>query len=554
MRKKLIFTNILVLFVALVSVLLTSSLITYKKDYALYSHRAKDYLSFTSSFFTGENVAATREAIKDMNSDVRLTILTLSGEVVLDTSGEDLSGNQLTRPCLQSANLGKVFVRESNATQKLMMYVAGLDNNHYLIIALPFTSVATKINNLILWGVVAFLVISTVSSVLLILVHNQSLSSVNKVTHGIGELIGSDAPLISDADEVPHVLNELSTKITHKINEINTKNEELMMVFDTLKQGVALINKLGRLMLVNERLKEIFDFKRHVINRHYVNIVRNVELQKLIEQGLSDRIASKYLYYEDGKAIKCIITPVDMSWLSSGLIVTFEDVTIEHNVDKTKKDFFQNASHELKSPLTSIIGYQQMITEGIATDLKTIKDYSFKTLSEASRMKNILLDMLDLANLEQDYVRVEEKVRVDLLIRDIIESMEERMNAKDIGLQLELDQTELSTDEKLIDELVRNLIDNAIKYNKDGGSIKVSLKNNKFVVSDTGIGIAEEDKHRVFERFYRVDKGRSKARGGTGLGLAIVKHICELYGYDITLASHVGKGTTITIDFKPRQK
>ena len=218
-----------------------------------------------------------------------------------------------------------------------------------------------------------------------------------------------------------------------------------------------------------------------------------------------------------------------------------EDVTKEENLDKIKRDFFQNASHELKSPLTTIIGYEQMITEGIIDDEEQIKQYSLKTLKEAKRMNSIIMDMLNLSALEQ-----EEKVKnndVDLkkLILEIIDSLSQNMQDKKITLDTFILDTTINGDEK---------IDNAIKYNKINGKITISLKNNVLKISDTCIGISDENKQRVFERFYRVDKGRSKEQGGTGLRLAIVKHICELYNYKIELDSILEKGTTITIYFK----
>lgn len=549
MKKKLIISNLIILFITLISVILTSSLVIYNREYKDSEVRVKDFLSLSSSYFTGYNFTETKAAILDMNSDVRLTIISKEGEIVLDTKDELTSNNELERPCLQSENLGDVFVRYSESDKKTMMFVAGLDDNYYLVISIPFTVMTTKISSLIFWGFVSFILVGGISTLLITLFIRKNLIPINSSIHSLGDLLETEIKEVTDPEDIPYSVGSLSDKISRRITEIEAKNEEITTVLDTLKQGVALISSNGRLILVNKQLKTIFEIESNVINRHYVNFIRSIELQNLIEEGLKERKASNYLYFEDGKTIKCIVTPIEMTWLTGGLVVTFEDITIEHNVNKTKKDFFQNASHELKSPLTSIIGYQQMITEGIANDLSSVRDYSHKTLGEAMRMKNILLDMLDLAMLEQDYVRVEEKVALDQVVRDIVESMEDRMKAKGISLRLNVEPTEIISEYKLIDELIRNLIDNAIKYNKDKGSIKVSLKNKELTISDTGIGIAESDKHRVFERFYRVDKGRSKDSGGTGLGLAIVKHICELYGYNITLISHIGKGTNITIDF-----
>ncbi len=549
MKKKLIISNLIILFITFLAATLTASLLVYDKDYKDSKTRANEFLSLTSSYFNGENLDETKEAILDASSEVRLTIITKEGEIVLDTKDELTSNNELSLPYLQSENLGEVFVRYSESDKKTMMCVAGLDDNYYLVIALPFTVMKTKVNPIILWSTLSFVLVAGVSSLLIALFIKDSLTPINSSLHSLGETLETEIEGVSDVSEIPTAISSLADQVNTKITKIEAKNEEITTVLDTLELGVALINGNGNLILVNKQLKTIFEIENRILNRHYVNFIRNIELQDLIEEGLKKRKASNYLNFAYGKTIKCIVTPIEMTWLKGGLIVTFEDITIEHNINKTKKDFFQNASHELKSPLTSIIGYQQMITEGIVSDLDSAKEYSQKTLSEATRMKNILIDMLDLAMLEQDYVRVDEKAALDQVVREIVESMEERMKLKGISLRLDVEPTEIISEYKLIDELVRNLIDNAIKYNKENGSIKVTLKDKVLTVSDTGIGIAESDRNRVFERFYRVDKGRSKDSGGTGLGLAIIKHICELYDYNITLTSHIGKGTNITINF-----
>jgi len=443
MKKKLIISNLIILFITLISVILTSSLVIYNREYKDSEVRVKDFLSLSSSYFTGDNFTETKAAILDMNSDVRLTIISKEGEIVLDTKDELTSNNELERPCLQSENLGDVFVRYSESDKKTMMFVAGLDDNYYLVISIPFTVMTTKISSLIFWGFVSFILVGGISTLLITLFIRKNLIPINSSIHSLGDLLETEIKEVTDPEDIPYSVGSLSDKISRRITEIEAKNEEITTVLDTLKQGVALISSNGRLILVNKQLKTIFEIESNVINRHYVNFIRSIELQNLIEEGLKERKASNYLYFEDGKTIKCIVTPIEMTWLTGGLVVTFEDITIEHNVNKTKKDFFQNASHELKSPLTSIIGYQQMITEGIANDLSSVRDYSHKTLGEAMRMKNILLDMLDLAMLEQDYVRVEEKVALDQVVRDIVESMEDRMKAKGISLRLNVEPTEL---------------------------------------------------------------------------------------------------------------
>ena len=164
-------------------------------------------------------------------------------------------------------------------------------------------------------------------------------------------------------------------------------------------------------------------------------------------------------------------------------------------------------------------------------------------------MGHIISDMLNLAIIENINETKNEEVNLKELIYEILDSLKDRTNAKNISISLNLDNSIVYSDYKLMDELIRNIIDNAIKYNIESGQININLENKVLKIIDTGIGISPDDQNRVFERFYRVDKGRSKNLGGTGLGLAIVKHICEIYKYKLILKSNLGKGTIIEVDF-----
>ena len=225
------------------------------------------------------------------------------------------------------------------------------------------------------------------------------------------------------------------------------------------------------------------------------------------------------------------------------------DITKEENLKQVKKDFFDNASHELKSPITSIIGYSQLVSSGIVNDNKEIIEYNKKIYKEASRMNSILYDMLNIAELEQGYPVKKEDVNLKKLVLEILDAYKTKIEAKNIHLDLQIDDVKINSDIRLIDEMLRNLIDNAIKYNKENGKITINLTGKLFLISDTGIGIKKENQSRIFERFFMEDKARSKENGGTGLGLAIVKHIIETLGYKIEVISKVNVGTKFIIYF-----
>lgn len=215
-----------------------------------------------------------------------------------------------------------------------------------------------------------------------------------------------------------------------------------------------------------------------------------------------------------------------------------------------QKEFFANASHELKSPLTSIIGYQQLITEEIETDPQQILDYSKKTIQEAKRMNEIVIDMLNLSKLERQEPKKIERIDASALLTDLLDRFRQRLGQAEITLVEKIENVQLIMDTNHLEELFRNLLDNAIAYNRPSGTIEVELTEEHFVVKDSGIGISEEEQQRVFERFYRAEQAKRQSLGGTGLGLAIVKHIAGMYDFKIKLKSKVGEGTTIEILFQ----
>ena len=235
---------------------------------------------------------------------------------------------------------------------------------------------------------------------------------------------------------------------------------------------------------------------------------------------------------------------------NSHVALLMVDVTLQENMNSLKREFFANASHELKSPLTSIIGYQQLIQQGILTTNEEIQDATLRTIKEAQRMNKLIIEMLDLSRLENNVQTILEDVNVSKVINDCLLELKPSIENKNIEVITNLNELNLVTSQSDLYKLIKNLVDNAIVYNDKNGKLLIELKKNKLTISDTGVGISKEDLEHIFDRFYRVDKARSKESSGTGLGLSIVKHICLLYGYKINVVSKIGKGTTFTILFK----
>lgn len=548
MKRKLIITNSIIVFVSLIIMLVVSMITITNQNNKFYQKQVTNYLKIACTNFNGSNFDDTKEYIKSLDKDIRLTIIESStGKVVIDSFEDEINENHLDRPEIN--NLGEVYKRYSTTEKKNMLYVAEKVNNYYVRIAIPIGSVNKIIYTYVTISLIALTVILAFSIFAISFVNKKSLTPINSEVAKLATLANEDYQDVT-IDDLPVVINSITNVLDNKIHEIELQEQEIEAILNLLTQGVVVIDSNESLRFINYKATKILDSNNNLIGKNYLYLFRDTKLQKLILEVFKNHSQVNYLLNIDSTKINCNVTYLTEAKLNGGIIITLEDITKQANLEEEKRDFFQNASHELKSPLTSIIGYQQMICDNIVDSKDQIINYSSKTLKEAKRMNNIIIDMLNLSSIEQNYQKKQDIVKVDKALIEILDSLEDRIKARNISVITNIAKCETVGDAKLIDELIRNLIDNAIKYNVDNGKIMITLNTSTLTIEDTGIGISKEYQSRVFERFYRVDKGHSKEIGGTGLGLAIVKHICEIYQYELKLESTIGKGTKITIKFE----
>ena len=548
MKRKLIITNSIIVFVSLLTMLVVSMITITNQNNKFYQKQVTNYLKIACTNFNGSNFDDTKEYIKSLDKDIRLTIIESStGKVVIDSFEDEINENHLDRPEIN--NLGEVYKRYSTTEKKNMLYVAEKVNNYYVRIAIPIGSVNKIIYTYVTISLIALTVILAFSIFAISFVNKKSLTPINSEVAKLATLANEDYQDVT-IDDLPVVINSITNVLDNKIHEIELQEQEIEAILNLLTQGVVVIDSNESLRFINYKATKILDSNNNLIGKNYLYLFRDTKLQKLILEVFKNHSQVNYLLNIDSTKINCNVTYLTEAKLNGGIIITLEDITKQANLEEEKRDFFQNASHELKSPLTSIIGYQQMICDNIVDSKDQIINYSSKTLKEAKRMNNIIIDMLNLSSMEQNYQKKQDIVKVDKALIEILDSLEDRIKARNISVITNIAKCETVGDAKLIDELIRNLIDNAIKYNVDNGKIMITLNTSTLTIEDTGIGISKEYQSRVFERFYRVDKGHSKEIGGTGLGLAIVKHICEIYQYELKLESTIGKGTKITIKFE----
>lgn len=548
MRKKIILINALTTFFSLIILLITSGFLIYIRNLNNYENAAKNYLSLTCSIFNGTNVNQTYEAVKDTENNIRLTIIDLDGNVVFDSENSEVDENHLDRP--EVINLNTVVNRYSKTENKDMLYIADIDDGYYIRISLDMGDVNKLLYWFIIFGFIVTLIVETIVVSLSLYFTKKGLAPINKNLAKLGYLVKKD---INDEefsiDTLPSIIDELSQLIDNQIEKIKSQKDDMVSVLNLLNQGVIALDSKGDIFFINNEARKIFNVSENFSDSNYLYLIRDIELQKTIENSLKNHSTQLFNFEINKRTINICITPITENWLNGGLIISLNDITKEENLKQVKKDFFDNASHELKSPITSIIGYSQLVSSGIVNDNKEIIEYNKKIYKEASRMNSILYDMLNIAELEQGYPVKKEDVNLKKLVLEILDAYKTKIEAKNIHLDLQIDDVKINSDIRLIDEMLRNLIDNAIKYNKENGKITINLTGKLFLISDTGIGIKKENQSRIFERFFMEDKARSKENGGTGLGLAIVKHIIETLGYKIEVISKVNVGTKFIIYF-----
>lgn len=548
MKKRLILINLSVLFISLLVVLIASS-VSFLNIFTRNSEEMiEHYLNMSCAIYENNNEDDVIEIARDTNPSLRVTIIDLSGNVIADSNSSEIEDNHLERDEIK--NPGKIVERYSKTVNRKMIYLAKKLDNCYIRVSIPVDSINDFISKYIAISIVMVCITFGISIIVMVKLNDKSLKPINDQINQLAIIADESHYDNLSIDEFPTVLSMVKKKINDRIIDAKYNEEKIQCLIKEVEQGIVVIDDKGYINLANPKAYSMLSLEgADVVGKKYLYLIDNIYVQEKIEHALESKKDDEIIITKDNLFISIQIKFVTSSWLRNGIILTLLDVTNERKLEENKKEFFQNASHELKSPLTCIIGYQQMITEGIINSLDEIKDTSKKTLSEALRMNLILSDMLNLSALEVEKTSSKEMLNLKDIVIDVSTALNVRCFEQNVTLNLDLDDVIINANQQEMMELVRNLIDNAIKYNKPNGSVDVTLKEKYLQVSDSGIGIDNKDIERIFERFYRVDKARSRKTGGTGLGLSIVKHICLNNGFKINVKSQLDVGTTFTIEF-----
>ena len=558
MKKKL---NIIYAIVFFLSILLSVSLtvyILYQNTRTNELKELKDELAIVSMLDKDD-----LEMMRGFDVSLRFTIVDRDGKVLFDNftdpaSMENHAGRKEIKEAL-NGNLGK-DVRLSNTLGKDTYYYALLMKDGNIIRVSKQTE---SILGSFIKTVPLILLMSIILIIILLLVNKKLVDKLLKPIDYASEHLHRDdfsTQKLDVYDELSPFIRTIERKnkdIKEYIERLETKERTVSEILRNMNEGLVLIDPDLKVIQLNEAAKKLFkaNIQANYMDMDIVRLTRSQEVSDKLKELVKTHKASSFELMADEDSLKIYLSPIESGSTLTGIIMLVLDVNDEKKAEKLRREFSANVSHELKSPLTSISGYAELIKNGMVKD-EDIKKFSGIIFDEAGQMLRLIENIILISKLdEKPELKCEEEVSIKETIDEILELYKGKIDAKNLSVECHIEEgLKKNVPLGMLSELYRNLISNAIKYNKDGGKIIITVEkradNIISKITDTGIGLAKDEIPRIFERFYMVDKGRNRNTNSTGLGLAIVKHIVEDMGGTIDVESEINKGTTFKVIFK----
>lgn len=491
--------------------------------------------------------------LKNLNiKDYRVTWIGTDGKVLYDSISEaDEMENHFEREEVKEAlseGYGASSRYSSTLTQRYLYGAKRLPDG--TVIRLSVTQNSLLILTL---GMLQPIMIIFVIAIILSAFLASRLSK--KIVKPLNEL-NLDKPLDNNGyDELSPLLRRIDTQqkeISRQSEELKQRQNELEVMTSAMSEGIILLNNRGTVLSINKAAAKLFGTDCFCIGEDIVSINRSLELAQLLNKAKDGEHSERVVELGSGR-YQMMASPVISNNIVSGIVLLILDVTEKEKAEQLRREFTANVSHELKTPLHTISGSAELLANGMVKP-EDIPIFLKRIYSEAQRMIQLVEDIIRLSHLDEGAEDMKwDMVDLYAVAEETINSLADEAESNGIKFELYGETVLINGIRQLLQEIIYNLCDNAIKYNCRGGSVSVGVKNeNEFAVltiTDTGIGIPAEHQERIFERFYRVDKSHSKEIGGTGLGLSIVKHAAKLHNAEIELHSIVNKGTEITIKF-----
>lgn len=521
-------------------------------QYQMYDESTKDSLKDKAYIISLNSESGDLSEYADAKE--RITLITSSGKVLFDNKAiADKMENHLSRKEVKEAldsGEGYAVRRSETLGSKSCYYALKLKNGNILRISDDSLTVWTVLINL-LPAICAIAIMTLVlSSVLAAVISKKILKPLNSI-----DLENPVAQNVYD-ELIPFInkINMQNRKIDRQIARLTRSRREFDIITENMSEGLVLTDIKGNILTHNKGIEKFFGVGEDINGKNILTLNRS-EVFREIFSDITEKRRGEDILSLNGRYYDMTANPVyDEDGTPCGAVILAVDITEKEKREKLRREFTANVSHELKTPLTSISGISDMLMNGIVAP-EDIKGFAGDINKESARLITLVNDIIKLSELDEGAYSTETDEKVDLLktAAEVKERLEAIAAKKNVKIAVTGEDAEITGGESLVFEMLYNLCDNAVKYNKENGNVTVSVGTSEgtpFVtVKDTGIGIPPEYTDRIFERFFRVDKSRSKESGGTGLGLSIVKHIAMSLGADIRVESTVGKGTEITVTF-----
>ena len=501
-------------------------------------------------------VAIKTQGIEYLNNfgeqnEKRITLIDPNGTVIADTIvDEENMENHSDREEVQMAikyGTGTSIRYSKTLTEKDIYYAEKLEDGNILRVSTRQYTVFAIIFD-ILQPIIAVVTLTFIMT--LVASIRVSKSIVKPINH-----LDLEHPENNDAyEELSPLLSKIASQkktIESQLRAAKKQQEEFKLITENMSEGLVVIDNNLQILTYNTAALKLLDINDQV-DGNVLSMNRTKSFREVIEKALSGTRAESDLNVND-RAYSVIASPVFEDGNIIGAIIVILDISENVSREQMRREFTSNVSHELKTPLTSISGFAEMMMNGNMSKAE-VMDFSKSIYDEAQRLISLVLDILKISELDEkssDYVF--EDVDLLSLSEDIGKRLEPEASKRNIKIYVDGTSVKINGVKKVLDEIIYNLCDNAIKYNVENGKVDIMIesteKTAKVTVKDTGIGIPKMYQDRIFERFYRIDKARSKAIGGTGLGLSIVKHGAKIHNANIDLQSDVNVGTTVKIEF-----
>ena len=547
MRRRILLVSLLVSVVGLVLLSVLFTELYYSGAISQAEGQLKIYMNvFEDEYDPAAEANAEAERLSELFGGARITLFSPDGAVLADTQSDTSENHAAREEFTEALESGEGFaVRSSSTLGTNMIYYcrafpAEGDVQYLARIAVPVSSevaVCTDAIPTLIW----FILVDVLVCLLIAwLATSFILRPVERLTKAAATSGGKEVQTeYSELAPIAKMMNDMNADINDKMAKMKEDQRLEKLILGSMEHGIVIFRSAEDVILINKTAARLLDYEQN-------EPVRAFTEDREIADILAAREPASVYRKLEGRDYNLRFTFKEQS---SVLLIT--DVTESMAAARSKNDFIANVTHEMNTPLTSIRGFAELIAEG-GIPPERIQGVAKTIIKQSDRLSNLIRSIINFSAIDSDELP-DYEVDLTELVRETISSFEPKLSQKNISLKLDIANgvRVMSRRERLL-EIFNNLVSNAIRYNKEGGTLTVTLAGGEhpaLSVADTGVGIAEEDKDRIFDRFYTVDKSHNGGGGGFGLGLAIVKKLCKRAGWKLSVESELGVGTEFKIEF-----